>query len=75
MIYKSFEEYLIGLVMETFPEYTDDDYPDVYDRWLAEQSTDDLLGYANRYAEIRATETELKTLKEVRGFINKGGKK
>lgn len=56
----TFEEFLMKIVMEAFPQYTDDDYSDLYDSWLAEQSVDEIIRLANLFGEQKSIEGKKK---------------
>ena len=47
---QGFESFLQDKHMEEYPMVLDDDFPDYFDNWLAEQDTTTLTAYAGLYA-------------------------
>jgi len=46
---ESFNEYLQGKLMEEQPILLDDDLPDAYSEWVAEQDVDLIIAYAEAW--------------------------
>jgi hypothetical protein len=57
MKYRDFEQYLQFKFMEDEPQVLDDDIPDAYESWIVEQDIDDVIKWANEYANKKYRET------------------
>jgi len=54
MIRNSFEDYLQRKCAKENPMILDDDWPDMFDKWLENISIDEWIELAEKYAEIFA---------------------
>ena len=50
--YKDFTEYLNQKFYEDNPMTLDDDWPDTYNDWIADQDCDTLIKWADEYANM-----------------------
>lgn len=65
-IYKSFDEYLRVMCMEINSDemLSDDEWVDYYDNWIAEQSREDIMKWAELYGERKYVQGGMDVLKK-----------